>query len=290
MKKALSLLFLSSSIFSMNLDIVRFDDKSNDNSAHKMYIESKYIAPKPTSKVYIEPKSVFIPTDLGKVNLFHGKKGFSVYENDKKHTIQKCFTDKMVRDLSKEQLKAFLEVGYISINQMNNGEFSLKAKGRINGGGPLLGSAAYWVTKSLCYAVGITAVGVTTAGAVTAVVATGGALAPALAGTTAIAGTTVATAVGTTAAAAGTGAAFATTAGVVTVTAATGGLAAGTAAATAAAATGMASVAGGAAIGVAAVETTAAVVTGAGGIAATVAGIEAVSLAVGTFFGMMPTP
>lgn len=288
MKKILSLLFLSSSLFSMELDIVRYNTKvAAIKSMHKMEADPIKFNSK---KILIEKGSVFVPNKLGTLELSHGKKGFCVHKDDKKHVIQKYFTDPVVRNVTKEQLKRFLEVGYLSLNQMDNGEFSLKANGRINGGGPLLGSAAYWVTKSLCYAVGITAVGVTAGGAVAAVVATGGGAAPLVASTTALAGNAAIGAVTTVAATTGVGGAIATTAGVVTVTAATGGMAAGAAGMTAVAATTMAGVAGGTAIGTTAVTTTAAVVSSAGGIGATIAGIEAVSLAVGTFFGMMPTP
>lgn len=298
MKKILSLLLLSSPLFSMKLDIVRFNQKASaiKHVSKNMYDEPKDVHANPANmrlkskSMHIEPQSVFVPNKLGTLKLSHGKKGFCVHQDDKKHIIQKYFTDPTVRNMTKEQLKRFLEIGYLSLNQLDNGEFSLKANGRINGGGPVLGAAAYWVTKSLCYAVGLTAVGVTVAAGGAAVVATGGTAAPVLASATTLAGGAVTTAVGTTAIAAGTGAAIATTTGVVTVTAATGGLVVGAAGATAAVATGMAGMAGGAAIGVAAVETTAAVVTSAGGIAATVAGIESVSLAVGTFFGMLPTP
>ncbi len=249
MKRILSLMFITSSMFSMQLDTLKSDNKSQ--------------------KRHINPAHVFTPEKLGALEVYHSKKGFTVKKDNEKHVIKKCFTDKMVRDITKKQLKSFLDAGYISINQMNDGEYSLQAKGRINGGGPLLGTFAYWVTKSVCYGVGIAATGaiaVGTAGTGVALV-TGGA---AVAGGGAVVGT-----IGTTTA-------IATTAGVVT-----GG-------ATTAAAIGSTAgiVAGGLATagltGEAAVVT-AGVVTSAGGIGATIAGIEALSVAVGSFFGMLPT-
>ncbi len=128
MKKVLSLLLVTSSIFSMQLDLIK-------------------------------PESVFVPQRLGSVALYHGKKGFYVHQDNKKHVIKKYFTDPMVRDITKKQLKAFLQAGYLSLNQMNDGEFSLKAKGRINGGGPHLGTFMYWLTKSVCYGTMAAAVG-----------------------------------------------------------------------------------------------------------------------------------
>ena len=129
MKKILSLLLATSSIFSMQLDLVKSDVK----------------------KEHI--KQIFVPSKLGSVELYHSKKGFFVRKDDQKHVIKKYFTDPIVRDITKKQLNAFLEAGYLSLNQMEDGKFSLKAKGRVNGGGPILGAAAYWITKSLCYCI-----------------------------------------------------------------------------------------------------------------------------------------
>ena len=250
MRKILGLLFISSSIFSMQLDLVKSDAK----------------------KVQIQPTFVFVPNRLGSVDLYHGKKGFSVIQDNKKHQIQKHFTDPMVRDITKKQLEAFLDAGYLSINQMNDGTFSLKANGRVKGGGPVLGTIAYWVTKTVCYGTAVAAVGTVT-------VATGGALGAAVgvgtaATTVGIGSTVVATTAATT---------IATTAGVVT----------GTAAAGASIATGAglvgAGIAGAGLAGEAAVVT-AGVVSTAGSVGATIAGVEALSVAVGSFFGMLPTP
>ena len=145
MKRVLSLLFMTSSVFSMQLDLVNFENKVN-RFQEKLLKHTDNI-----SKVHIKPSSVFAPNQLGSVELYHDKKGFSVRQDDKKYKIQKCFTDPMVRNITKKQLNAFLKGGYFSLNQMNDGEFSLKAKGRIVGGGPILGTIAYWITKSVCY-------------------------------------------------------------------------------------------------------------------------------------------
>jgi hypothetical protein len=133
MKRTLSLLLFTSSIFSMQLDLIK-------------------------------KEQVFAPSRLGEVELYHGEKGFHVLKDDKKYVIQKYFTDPIVRDITKEQLNAFLESGHLSLNQMNDGEYSLKAKGRVNGGGPLFGKFMYWTTKTLCYAVlaaGVGAIAIT---------------------------------------------------------------------------------------------------------------------------------
>ena len=127
MKKVLYLSLVTSSVFSMQLDLVK-TNKLQEKLSH-------YIASKVSDKTHIKPESVFAPSKLGLVELYHGKNGFYVRQDDKKYEVKKYFTDPMVRDVSEKQLKNFLKNGYLSLNQMNDGEFSLKAKGRVNGGG-----------------------------------------------------------------------------------------------------------------------------------------------------------
>lgn len=260
MNKVLGLLFISSSVFSMQLDTIKSNDKRQ-----------------------IHPSHIFTPERLGKLELYHSKKGFTVKKDDEKLVVKKYFTDKVLHDITKNQLKSFLDAGYISINQMNDGEYSLQAKGRINGGGPMLGTAAYWVTKSVCYAVGFAAIGgtvVTTGGAAVGLATYGVASAGGIALTGAAVTTTTAAAIGT-------------TTGVVVGTA-TAGATLATGAGLAGGAIGIASATGATVAGVTLVEaatlTTAAAVTTTGSVAATIAAVESVSLAIGTFFGMLPTP
>ena len=244
MKKILSLLLVTSSIFSMQLDLV---------------------------KSKIKPESVFAPSKLGSVELYHGNKGFYVHQDNKKHVIKKYFTDPIIRDITKKQLNAFLEGGYFSLNQMEDGEFSLKAKGRINGGGPIFGTFMYWVTKSLCYA--------TAVAATSAIAVSGGSIGFI---TNGVAATSAAVITGT-AATTTTITAIGTTAGVVVGTGGAGAIVGGTA-----------GILGAAVGGTSAASTaglvTAAAVTSTGSVAATVAAVETISVAVGTFFGMAPTP
>ena len=72
----------------MELDIVRVNTKA---ATVKSLL----------NKTHIDSKSVFVPNRLGEVELFHGKKGFCVLKDDKKHVIQKYHTDRMIRDLAK---------------------------------------------------------------------------------------------------------------------------------------------------------------------------------------------
>ena len=157
MKKVLCLSLIACSIFSSQLDIVKFEnrvDRFQEKLLQRDFINKDY-----TNKVRIESTSVFVPHQLGSLELYHDKDGFYVQQDNKKHKIQKCFTASLVRSITKEQLKTFQEVGYFTLNQESDGQFSLDAKGRINGGGPLFGGFMYWVTKSLCYGILVAATG-----------------------------------------------------------------------------------------------------------------------------------
>jgi len=296
MKKVLSLLLVASSILSMQLDLVNVDNK-----ASKL---SHYIASKINNKTHIKSPSVFVPDKLGSVELYHNKKGFYVKQDNEKHIIKKYFTDPIVRDITKKQLNAFLTNGYLSLNQMNDGEFSLKANGRLNGGGPILGKFMYWLTKSVCY-------GSLAAIATTSVVGVGGAVIGTISdkktnnsnsgtyrtydrSTSADIGETLvyvgAGLVGSKIVEIGTisttGAVIGTSVGVVAA-GTPGGIAMGATAMGAAAA---AETATGAAITKAATVAAGSAVASGATPMGIVAGIEALSIAVGTFFGMAPTP
>ena len=257
MKKTLGLLLATSSIFSMQLSQY---DASNKRAFNHLRVPEH---------------SVFVPKKLGGVDLYHDDAGFHIVKDDKVLPIQKCFIDSPIRNMTKKQLHNYQRYSYFALNQMNEGEYTLKAKHRLQGAGPILGTIAYWVTKTLCYTTAI-------AGTGAIVVGTGGAAATGLAmatsGIVAGGGVAIGGAIVTTTATS----VIVTTAGVVSGTAAVGVGIATT--------SGIAGAVVGSAVAGKAALATAAVVTSAGGIGATIAGVEAVSVGVGTFFGMLPTP
>jgi hypothetical protein len=297
MKKVLGLLFISSSIFSMQLDII----KKNCSRAKKIHQIVKRHSPKlnavkqhtksssDDTKQCVE--SIYASQGLGDIKLYHDKNGFHVLHNNEMHHVKPCFMDEEIRNMTPRQVKAFQKIGYFSISQVDNRKFSLKFNERLRGGGPLFGGFMYWLTKSVCY-------GGIAAAAGTAVVTTGGAIVGAVAGgavaggagtvtglaiaggytTTAVTGVAAATTLGTT---------IVTTAGVGVGVASTAGVVAfgSGAVATAAGAT-----AAGAVITKAAVVTTSAAIASGASVGGIIAGIEALSIAIGTFFGMLPTP
>lgn len=104
-------------------------------------------------EIHIPKCSVHTPHFLDNVELYHDKKEFVVMHNDKRHVIDKSLMDQASRDLKKEHIRLFLMNGYFSVNQTNDGCFTLKANERLAGGGPIFGKMMYWTTKVTCYAV-----------------------------------------------------------------------------------------------------------------------------------------
>jgi hypothetical protein len=165
----------------------------------------------------ISKSSFHAPHQLGAIKLSHDVDGFSVFKDGKKHAVAKYFVDKSIRNMPTEQIQKFLKNnGYLSVNQMSDQGYSIKANGRINGGGPLLASFLYGATKATCYGTAVAAVGavvVTTGGLAGAAVGAATTAATAGAGSAAtIVGGTIAGA-GHAAAAAELTTAFVTTAG-----------------------------------------------------------------------------
>jgi hypothetical protein len=135
MKKALLMLsFMNVSLFSMELEVVKHTQNAN--------------------KMRIDSSSTFIPNQLGSLDLYHGKKGFYIRQDDKKQSIKRYNMEPMLRDITKTQLKGFLANGYLSINKTEDGEYLLKAKQRLNGGGPIGATIGCFLGKAAVSIVG----------------------------------------------------------------------------------------------------------------------------------------
>ncbi|KKQ49361.1 MAG: hypothetical protein US69_C0006G0003 [candidate division TM6 bacterium GW2011_GWF2_38_10] len=120
---------------------------------------------------------VFIPYNLGDIKLYKDAHGFYILKEGKIHNIAWCFCDQLLQDMSDEELLIFLgrsnfavimftpdeyfqfkqnnfieikadEIasriiskknnGYIKVNQMDNGTYTLHAQLRLLGGGGIL--------------------------------------------------------------------------------------------------------------------------------------------------------
>ncbi len=119
-------------------------------------------------------QEVFAPNRLGNIQLLRDENGFLVFQDGVRHQVKKIWTDPILREITTTKLKKFLANGYIQVEKMSDNEFTLKAKGRLLGSGPIAGFVAYWATKAIGY-------GSATAIAVVSTIASGGAAAPAVA-------------------------------------------------------------------------------------------------------------
>lgn len=142
----ISLSLLMSSVFGMELDT--YKPAKEDQFKQKLALNIK------SDKMLIQPSSTFIPQQLGDVKIYHSQKDFYVKTNNIKHPVKSCFVDKEVRKIGKEQLKQFLaDGGYLSLNEMSDGSFSLNANKRLPGGGVLGASIGAFLGKAAVYVV-----------------------------------------------------------------------------------------------------------------------------------------
>ncbi len=112
---------------------------------------------------------------LEPIGLSYDEEGFTVTENDLSTRVQRYDTDKMFRGKTKKQIAAFAAMGKFKISKFDNGEYSVKADGGLNGGGPVTASILYGLTKFLCWTGVATGAGVVATGVGAATLATGGA-------------------------------------------------------------------------------------------------------------------
>ena len=156
------------------------------------------------TELRIEDSALMAPSRLGKVSVIHDENGFSVEKEGVRTAIQRAFMPPVLRKINDKQLAILLEKGdgYLKLNQMSDGEYSLDMHVRGKGGFLVTGAIVYFGAKVVGYTAvwGTAAVGVSTAfvtggpgGAALAIYAIGPTVLAASAGVDAIA---LATAVG----------------------------------------------------------------------------------------------
>ncbi len=131
------------------------------------------------SELIIHEQGFSAAQKLGVLKILRNREGYAVLTNSGMHKVHDHDVDAPLKKMSNEQIAGFLNNGNgrIRVAQFDNGEFNLKTHVRGNGGGPLLGSLLYALTKTACYGTAVAATGaavVTTggiAGAVTGVAA-----------------------------------------------------------------------------------------------------------------------
>lgn len=138
--------------------------------------------------------AVYAAAKLGKISVQHDKSGFAVTHNGCTQQVPNHLVDKELRGRKAPQIAGYLAKKYLVLKPGSDGQFSIKAGTRAEGGGPVLAGWVYSITKGTCY-------GALATTAAVAVVKTGGAALPAvkgLLGATAVytSGTVVGTATG----------------------------------------------------------------------------------------------
>ena len=82
---------------------------------------------------------------IGPCDFMYDGTTFSVIQDDQAYEVQPAFLDKKLRGISSHKLLAFLDQGgYLYVNQLDNGEFTITAQGRLKGG--LLGFVIFAIS------------------------------------------------------------------------------------------------------------------------------------------------
>jgi len=96
----------------------------------------------------VHPQATFIPEKHGNMVVAHDGSDFSLLTQDKCIPIQRAFVDKSLRGMSTESLSKILAADtYLKVKELDNNEFGIELKQRLNGGG-LFGA---WLGSTLGY-------------------------------------------------------------------------------------------------------------------------------------------
>lgn len=86
------------------------------------------------------------------------KNGFAVLQDGIEYPVENADVDPSIRNQPKDKVIQAIKENKISIdvNQFENQdkpEFSIKARGNVNGGGPVLAAVAYWSVKAISWGI-----------------------------------------------------------------------------------------------------------------------------------------
>ncbi len=166
MKKALSLLFISTSMFSMQLAhriqaprLIKHSVAIINTVAKDIVSEAAPIVRNKSiefnvPKFKIDSASVRTSHYASGTQLYHGKKGFVVVQDGEKQVIEKALMNKTARDMDKKHLKHFLNFGFFHLDKSNDGKFILKAHYRLPGRGVIGATIGAFLGKAAVSVVG----------------------------------------------------------------------------------------------------------------------------------------
>lgn len=135
------------------------------NTITKIAALSVYLTTLAFGNTELTSAQAYVAQRLGVLKVHHHKNDFFVEDDQASHKVQRCFVDKNVRGITKEQLAKFLACGYVSVNKCGEKDYSIKAHPRLVGGGGVGAAVGVWLgwgtvnTASLLTAQGLATVG-----------------------------------------------------------------------------------------------------------------------------------
>ena len=85
----------------------------------------------------VPDNNTFKPSALRRASILHSNKDFFVRDNDGVHEVSKAHMDKPLRTMDKAKLGVLMKNGYLKVNKLGDGQYSLQSQHRLQGGGVL---------------------------------------------------------------------------------------------------------------------------------------------------------
>lgn len=109
--------------------------------------------------------SQYVPDKLGNARILLLKKGFVVKKDGKKHKIAEHNLDPLLRKMNSDQRMKYFTKGHVDLNQLSDGDYTLKANPKIKGGGILGATIGAFFGKAVVSIIGHGAIGLVGLGA-----------------------------------------------------------------------------------------------------------------------------
>lgn len=101
----------------------------------------------------LKASSVMKPNRLKSLDILNDEDGFKIIQNSSAYSVKNHQIDKLLLTVHKKKcLEEFLNNGYISVDQLSDGEFSLKSHVRgLGGTGPITAGVVGFLVRFGCY-------------------------------------------------------------------------------------------------------------------------------------------
>lgn len=95
--------------------------------------------------------SLHVPERLGTLVLFNSPQGFAVSKDKKVHLIESDALDATLRQMDYKQRSMYMMKGALTLNQADNGQYTLQSRANLKGGGALGAAIGCWLGKAVVY-------------------------------------------------------------------------------------------------------------------------------------------